>query len=138
MLEWTATATVSANPDICFTKWADGSKANTFDYAVDIFPSITTIDENITYAVSNYAASATGCSMRLANIGTPANIDWVNCTVYDGTNQYYSINVTTTTSFAAFTPDIPATTNTTIYLAIGCASGASGSSVLTFELKESV
>lgn len=134
VLQWTTTATVKANPDICFTKWADKSKANTFDYAVDIFPYIITIDENITYAVSNYAASAKGCSMRLANITTPANIAWVNCTVIG----YYSINTTTTTDFVAFSPDLPAYRNATIYLSIKCASGATGSSVLTFELKESV
>ena len=39
-LNWTTTATVVANPKVCFIKWADGTKANTFFYSVNIFLNI--------------------------------------------------------------------------------------------------
>jgi len=72
VLQWTTTATVVANPAVCFYKWSDQTKANTFNYAVNIFPNVKTIDENITYAVYNWEASSRDVYFRLASENTNA------------------------------------------------------------------
>ena len=127
------------NPDVCFIYWGDGSKANTFNYDVDIFPDITTIDENITYGIGHFGTGAITPSMRLESVTNFAtNINSINCTVYNSTDTVYSEEFTSESSgFVAFSPALyPG--NYTIWLEIDCKVGASGSSTITFEMKETV
>lgn len=132
---------MQANPDVCFIKWADSSKANTFNYAVDIFPDIMTIDENITYGIGHFGTGAITPSMRLESVTNfEANINSINCTVYNSTDTVYSEEFTSDSSdFVAFSPALyPG--NYTIWLEIDCKTGASPSntSTITFEMKETV
>ena len=139
-LQWTMTATVAANPKVCFFAWsAPTTKLNTFDYAVYIFPSIKTIDENITHGVWNWDTELHVTSMRWYSLTTPANIANLNVTVYNSTTtiytQYWSSVPTLPTGFVEFSPSPMADGKYTIWIEITATSGASGSSVFTFEMK---
>jgi len=137
-LQWTITATVAPNPKVCFVKWSDGSKQNTFDYAVNIFPSVKTIDENITHGVWNWNTAAHVTYMSWYSLTNTGNIANLNVTVYNSTNtlysQYWSSVPSLPTSWVQFNPS-PSPGNYTIWMEITATGGASGSSVFTFEMK---
>lgn len=82
-LQWTTTATVGANPKVCFGMWNSDEKLNTFSYSVTIFPSITTVDENITHYLYNWDSSAHKVSIRWASLSNPENIAGLNLTIYN-------------------------------------------------------
>lgn len=140
VLNWTTTATVVANPKVCFIKWQDGSKANTFSYSVNVFPNVVTIDENITYGLQNWDGSAHDVYFRLASENTnTTDISWMYYKVYNG-GTLFSKNET---DFNA--PDTvwstvysaTATTEYSIWMEIKCASGAGigHTPSFTFEVK---
>jgi hypothetical protein len=139
-LQWTSTASVVANPKVCFVQWSDSSKQNSFDYAVNIFPSIKTVDENITHGIWNWDSSTHTVSMRIYSITNQAtNIQSVTTyvkTIDGGTTK---ITVTFTdggslpTTYLSFTAD--ATTKYLIWTEITAKSGATGSSIITYDLK---
>jgi hypothetical protein len=137
VLQWTATATVSANPKVCFIKWQDGSKQNTFDYAVSIFPSIKTIDENITYGIWNWDTASHTVYLRWSGLTNSGNIARLYIKVHDGANTIYSKEWTSIPTFPTVWEsfNVPANTKYSIWLEITATSGATGSSVFTFELK---
>jgi hypothetical protein len=138
VLPWTTTATVVANPSVCFVDWADGTtKANTFDYDVNIFPSIITIDENITYGIWNWDTDPHNVSMRILTItSNSTNVDEITTYV---TNATGDIEITVTwssggpTVYQQFTA--AATSKYTIWTEITGKGGASGSSVITYNMK---
>lgn len=138
VIQWTTTATVVANPKVCFVAWtAPTVKLNSFDYAVNIFPSIKTIDENITHAVWNWDSSSHTAYMRINSITNNAtNIDLVTTYVKYG-NGTTVITITWSsggpTTYEEFTAD--GTTKYTIWTEITAKSGATGSSVITYDLK---
>ena len=138
VLQWTTSATVVANPKVCFVNWTDGSKANTFNYAVNIFPSITTIDENITYGVWDWVTT-TGHTAYFSwsSLTTSTNIASLNVTIYNSTATIYTHEWTSVPSFPTAWESFTTAANTkyTIYLKITATSGATGSSTFTFELK---
>jgi len=139
-LQWTTTATVSANPKVCFFAWsAPTTKLNTFDYAVNIFPSIKTIDENITHGVWNWDTASHVTSMRWYSLTTSTNIASLNVTVYNATatiySEYWPSVPSLPTSFVQFSPSPMASGKYAIRIEIAATSGASGSSVFTFEMK---
>jgi|SRR3972149_3930832 len=138
-LQATTTATVGANPKVCFVKWSDNSKQNTFDYPVNIFPSIKTIDENITHGVWNWNTEAHVTSMRWYSLTSSGNIASLNVTVYNSTttiySQYWSSVPSLPTGFVQFNPNPMAGGKYTIWMEIIATGGASGSSVFTFEMK---
>jgi hypothetical protein len=138
-LQWTTTATVAANPKVCFVKWSDNSKQNTFDYAVNIFPSIKTVDENITHGVWNWNTEAHATYMRWYSLTNSGNIASLNVTVYNSTttiySQYWSSVPSLPTGWVQFNPSPMASGKYTIWIEITATSGASGSSVLTFDMK---
>ena len=126
-LQWTMTATVAANPKVCFFAWATPStKVNTFSYSVNIFPAITTIDENITYGVYDWDTASHSCGMQFASTNTTSSdVSWIYIKVYNGTatvltQNYTNIN-TPDTAWKAFTA---APSRYTIWVSIGCPSGA--------------
>ena len=138
-LQWTITATVSANPSVCFVDWTDGTtKANTFDYAVNIFPSITTIDENITYGLWNSAAAQKTAYIRIQNLTTTSNIDSLNVTIYNGTtistNLWSSFGTLPTAWSSSFT--CGSESKYAIWVEIATDAAATGSSTFTVEIKE--
>ena len=138
-LTWTTTATVVANPKVCFFWWSNGTKVNTFDYAVNIFPSIKTIDENITHGVWNWDTQVHVTSMRWYSLTNSGNIANLNVTVYNSTttiySQYWSSVPSLPTGFIQFSPSPMAGGKYAIRIEITATSGASGSSVFTFEMK---
>ena len=139
-LQWTNTATVAANPKVCFFAWsAPTTKLNTFDYAVNIFPSVKTIDENITHGVWNWDTTSHVTSMRWYSLTNSGNIASLNVTVYNSTTtiytQYWTSVPTLPTGFVQFSPSPMADGKYAIRIEITATSGASGSSVFTFEMK---
>jgi hypothetical protein len=139
-LQWTNTATVAANPKVCFFAWsAPTTKLNTFDYAVNIFPSVKTIDENITHGVWNWDTASHVTSMRWYSLTNSGNIASLNVTVYNSTTtiytQYWTSVPTLPTGFVQFSPSPMADGKYAIRIEITATSGASGSSVFTFEMK---
>jgi len=136
-LEMTSTATVQANPKVCFIKWSDSSKQNSFDYAVNIFPSVKTVDENITYGVWNWDTSTHAVNMRINSISTSSNIANVTTVVKNGATTVITVSWVTSgslpTTWQPFTAS--ASTKYTIWTEITATSGASGSSTITYELK---
>jgi hypothetical protein len=140
-LPWTNTATVAANPKVCFVKWSDGSKQNTFDYAVNIFPSIKTIDQNITHGVWNWDTQAHVTSMRWVSLTNSGNIAKLNVTVYNSTTTIYTQYWTSVPSFPTawvqFNPSPMANGKYTIWIEITATAGATPGqqSVFTFEMK---
>lgn len=90
------TATVVANPQVCFVDWSDGiTKANTFSYSVNIFPAILTVDENITHGVWNWDNEAHDVYFKLASENTNStDVAWIYYKVWDGTTTRHSKNET--------------------------------------------
>jgi len=92
VLYWENTFHVKANPDVCFFEWATGTKANSLTFDFDIFPGITTTDENMTYGIGHFGTGAKTPSMRLGGSwGTPGNkIQDIYVEVYNSTHSVYS------------------------------------------------
>jgi hypothetical protein len=138
-LQWTITATVVANPAVCFVDWATGTtKANTFAYSVNIFPNIKTVDENATYGVWNWNASSRNCYMKLTSTNTNAtDITAINVTLWiSGSTPFTKRWIDLTdTSYYSFTA--AGNTKYAIWIEIECASGASAghNPQFTFEMK---
>jgi len=136
-LEFTSTASVQANPNVCFVKWSDNSKQNTFDYAVNIFPSVKTVDENITHGIWNWDTSTHAVNIRIKSITTSSNIANVTTVVKNGTATVVTASWVTAgglpTTWQPFTA--LASTKYTLWTEITATSGASGSSTITYELK---
>lgn len=111
VLQWTTNATVVANPQVCFFQQGTSTKANTFSYSVNIFPSIKTVDDNITYGLWNWHASQTrDVYFRLASSNTnSSDVSWIKYYVYlsDPASSLYSKNIT---DFTNFDWDVSATT----------------------------
>ena len=132
VLSSTLTATVVANPKVCFIKWSDGSKANSFAYAVNIFPSIQTVDTNITYGIWNWDTGVVHTTgLRVSGITNQVqNIAAFQVKVSNAT-QVWSL----TTVSSSWTTVGLAAGKYTIYLSINATSGASGNSVFTLDMQ---
>ena len=89
VITWTTNATIVANPKVCFIKWSDGSKANTFSYSVNTFPNVVTVDTNITYGLWNWDSQAHNVYFRLVSENTnTTDISYVYYKVYNGGTLY--------------------------------------------------
>lgn len=137
VLQWTTTATVVENPKVCFINWSNGQKSNTFSYSVNIFPSIKTIDENITYGIWCWDTSSHTVYLRWTSLTNPSNIASLNITVYKSGATVYTKYWSSVPSFPTGWESFNAEANTkyTIWMEITASSSASGSSTFTFELK---
>jgi hypothetical protein len=106
---------------------------------VNIFPSIKTIDENITHGVWNWDTQVHVTSMRWYSLTNSGNIAKLNVTVYNSTTtiytQYWTSVPSLPTGFIQFSPSPMAGGKYAIRIEITATSGASGSSVFTFEMK---
>jgi len=138
VLQYSMSATVVANPKVAFINWGTGALANTFSYSVNIFPSITTVDQNITYGIENWDTTTHTVSMSWNSLTNPSNIASLNMTVYNSTtqlySQYWSSLPTFPTAYFPFSPS-PATGNYTIWMSIAATPGATGSSSFTFNMQ---
>lgn len=142
-LSWTATTTVAASPTVCFVQWsAPSTKINTFDYTVNIFPSVKTIDENITHGIWNWDSAAHTVSMRIYSISNQTgNIQSITTYVktLDGVTTKITVSFTDggslPTTYQSFTAD--ATTYYLIWIEISAKSNAGPgmTSTITYDLK---
>lgn len=140
VLQFTLSATVVANPKVCFIKWADGTKANTFSQSFNIFPSIKTIDENASYGIWSWDTVATHvASLRISGITNSANVQTVYLKVYNSTATVVTITWNSgdalPTSWTSFTAAI--NTKYTIWFEVTATSGATvgQTSVITVDMK---
>jgi len=139
-LSWTTTATVAANPHVCFFEWLiPATKLNTFNYAVNIFQNVKTIDENITHGIWNWATEAHVAYMRWYSLTNSTNIANLNVTVYNSTttiySQYWSSVPSFPTAWVQFSPSPMAGGRYTIWIEITATDVASVGSLFTFEMK---
>lgn len=139
ILQFTSTVTVVANPKVSFYNWSTEAKANTFSYDFDIFPSVRTIDENITYGVFCDDTSAHTCYIRVQSLTNAGNIDYLNCTIYNSTSTILSQKWTGTDISSLPTPwetfTAAAGCKYAIWWEVNATSTASGSSTFTMEMK---
>ena len=139
VMQWTITATVAANPKVCFIKWADSTKANTFNYNVNIFPSIKTIDENLTYGMWNWDTAVHTTSLRISSITNSGNIATVTIYVKLGVTTVATVTWSSgdslPTSYVSFSTD--ASTKYTVWTEVTATSGAvvGQTSVITVDMK---
>jgi len=138
-LTWTTTATVVANPSVCFVDWSTGTtKANTFAYTVNVFPNIKTVDENITYGIWNWNATNRNCYLRLASTtSNNTDITAINATIYITGTTVLTHRWTTLTDTAYYDFTAAGSTKYAIWIEIECASGAGVGHTpqFTFEIK---
>jgi len=139
IMQWTTTATVAANPKVSFIKWADSTKANSFNYAVNIFPSIKTIDENITYGIWNWDTAAHTTSLRISGITNSGNIATVTIYVKLSSTTVATVTWSTGDSLPTTFVDFSAAASTkyTIWAEVTATSGAvvGQTSVITVDMK---
>jgi hypothetical protein len=138
-LQWQATATVSANPKVCFIQWSNGQKANTFSYSVNIFPSIKTVDENVSYGIWVDDDQTHTVYFRLAGHNTnTTDIAKLNYTIWNSAEgQKYTYQSTTLDTSWSGPITLSANTKYTIWIEItaGASAGVGHSPTLTFEMK---
>jgi hypothetical protein len=139
-LQSTTTATIAANPKVSFVKWQDSTKANTYDYAVNIFPSVKTIDENTTYGIWNDDASTHQVYFRLSSENTnTTDVTSLNFTVYEGSQVYTRLESNFDSPDLAWSTGVTLAANTkyTVWMDIQCAGSATVGHIpqFTFEMK---
>ncbi|UCE29795.1 MAG: hypothetical protein JSV85_03530 [Candidatus Bathyarchaeota archaeon] len=138
ILQYTITATVEANPAVTFFQWSTGTKYNTFDYGITIFPSLRTIDENITHGVWDWESGTHTCYIRVESLTNTANIDYLNCTIYNSTTQLVTQKWTDFSTLpTSWSPSFTTMYNFTytMWIEINATSSASGSSVFTMNME---
>ncbi len=134
VLSSTMTATVVANPNVCFIKWQDSSKQNTFSYAFNIFPSIQTIDENVTHGIWNWDTGAHDISLRVSDITNEGtNIASFKVKVYNATATIAEITSVSTSWSGPYS--IPAGAKYTIWIEATATASPSGNSIFTVDMK---
>jgi len=141
VLPWYVNTTTVANPQVCFVSWADGTtKANTFTYSVNIFPNIKTVDENATYGVWNWNATANkNCYMRLASTNTNnTDITSLNVTLWIAASTPFTKLWTGLTDAAWYPFTSAQNTKYAIWIEIQCASGAGVGHTPQFSLEMKV
>jgi len=138
--QFNISATVEEHPKVTFWKWSTSEKKNTFTYDVNIFPSIKTINENITHGIYCDDENSHTCSLRLNNVTNSGNIAKLNITIYNTTNTIF------TKEWTSFSP-LPETNwwpftaaahkKYAIQIEITASSGAvpSSSSIITIDMK---
>jgi len=133
ILTYTMTATVVANPKVSFIKWSNGTKANTFAYSVNIFPSIKTVDENTTYGIWNSDSAIHSTGLRVSAItNQAANIGSFLVKVSNATTVWSITTVGSSFTTVALSPG-----KYTIWIEVTGAAGATpgASSVFTVDMK---
>jgi len=137
-LQWTTTTTIEANPNVSFVDWSNGNKANTFTYSVNIFPSIKTVDQNISYGIWNSHGSDESCHMKLATTNTnDTDITSINVTIWTTGSTAFTHKWTDLTDNTWYDFTASANTKYAIWIEIECSSGAvvGHTPQFTFEMK---
>jgi len=130
VLSATMTATVVTNPKVSFFSWPS-TKLNTFAYSVNIFPSIKTVDENLTYGIWNWDTGVHQTGLRVSSITNQvANIASFLVKVSNATTVWSLTTVSSSYTVVSLAPG-----KYTIWLEITGTSGASGTSVFTMDMQ---
>ena len=134
VLTSTMTATVVDNPKVCFIKWQDGSKQNTFAYGFNIFANIQTIDDNVTHGIWNWDTGAHDISLRVSDITNEGqNIASFKVKVYNASATIAEVTSVGTSWSGPYS--IPGLTKYTIGINVTATGSPSGSSVFTVDMK---
>jgi len=132
-------ATVEEYPKVTFWKWDTSEKKNTFEYSVNIFPSIRTIDENITYGIYCDDTSAHTCSLRISSLTSASNIAAIKIVIYNSTATILTKEWTDFSSLPTAWEEfvVAAGKKYSIHIEIEASSGATvgQTSTFTFEMK---
>ena len=89
-MQFTITTPVQEYPKVTFWQWIPSQKKNTFDYSLNIFAGIKTIDENVTHGIFNDDSAQHQCYLRIKSLSNPANITKLNITIYNNTNTIFT------------------------------------------------
>jgi len=138
ILQFSINATVENYPKVTFWKWTDGAgKVNTFDYPVNIFANVKTIDENATHGIFNDDTVQHQCSLRVGALTNPTNIASLYIKVYNSTSTILEKEWTSfaslPTAWESFTT--AAGKKYSIWIEITASASPSGYSTFTMELK---
>lgn len=136
-LKFNITTDYQQYPKVTFWEWDTSQKKNTFDYSVNVFAGIKTVDENITHGIFNDDTSQHQCYIRIKSLNDPADIAKLKMKIYNSTNTIFTKEWTEfgtlPTSWEEFT------TATNAKYAIGIeitAANPSGPSTFEIEIKE--
>jgi len=136
-LKFNITTIPQQYPKVTFWEWNTSQKKNTFDYSVNIFANIKTVDQNITHGIFNDDAAQHKCYLRISSLSNPANIAKLNITIYSNTN---TILTKEWTQFGTLpTPWEEFTTSANTKYTIGIeitAANPTGPSTFEIEIKE--
>jgi len=132
VITYTMTATVVANPKVSFFTWVGGAKSNTFSYAVNIFPNVKTVDENLTQGIWNWDTVVHSTGLRVSDITNQANIASFLVKVSNATDIWSITTVSSTYTTVNLGPG-----KYTIWIEVTGASGATvgQSCVFTVDMK---
>jgi len=137
-LHFTITMPVQEYPKVTFWQWSTPQKKNTFDYSLNIFAGIKTIDENVTYCIFNDDSVQHQCYLRIESLSNPGNIAKLNITIYNSTNTIFTKEWTQfgtlPTPWESFTT--AANAKYSIWIEITATENPSGSSSFAIEIKE--
>lgn len=138
MLQFNINATVQSYPKVTFWEWSTSTKKNTFEYSVNIFANVKTIDKNITYGIFNDASQQHRCYIRIKSLSNPTNIAELKITIYNDTNTILSKEWTNfgtlPTSWETF--NTAPNAKYAISLEIKASASPSGSSTFIIEIRE--
>jgi len=125
-------------PKVTFWEWNTSQKKTTFDYSVNIFPGIKTVDENITHGIFNDDSAQHQCYLRIKSLSNSVNIAKLKITIYNSTNtiltKEWSESGILPTSWENFTT--AANAKYAIWIEITAAGSPSGASTFEIEVKE--
>ena len=85
--QFNISAKVEEYPKVTFWSWDTGEKGKTFTYSVNIFPGVTTIDENITYGIYCDDESEHKCYLRISSLTNLNNIARIKIKIYNSTDE---------------------------------------------------
>lgn len=125
-------------PKVTFWEWSTSEKKNTFDYSVNIFAGIKTIDENITHGIFNDDSAQHQCYLRIKSLSVPADIARLNITIHNSTNTIITKEWTEFGTFPTVWESFTTGANAkyAILIEITAAGSLSGSNTLEIEIKE--
>lgn len=137
-LQFSITTTTQLYPKVTFYQWSTPQKVNTFDYSLNFFASVKTIDVNATYGIFNDDSASHQCNLRIYSLINIANIASLRIKIYDGTNTILDKTWTDFGSLPTASESFTTAANTkySIWIEVTGAASPSGSSVFTLELME--
>jgi len=133
ILTFTMTLPIAEHPRVYFWNEGTTTEANTFILSMDIFPNVTTIDENATWNIRS-----TGAGKIFIRVSAmDSEVDKLNITAYDGATTLFAIEWTGgTTDWGTGYDTGSGTTDFDLWIEVTGASGiSSGTASVTVELK---